>query len=71
MKTTFSISSDDGEEIATIHTGLCSNEVLAFLEEHEASRFSVAEYDESDDQIERLNGEEWLNQKTELQRALK
>ncbi len=45
MKTTFSISSDDGEEIATVHTDLCREEAFAFLEEHEASRFSVAEYD--------------------------
>ena len=69
--TTFNISRNDDEEIGLKTTDLDADAVLAFLEEVDAYLYSVGEYDEDEECVERLNGEEWLNQNTELRRCLK
>ena len=71
MNNTYSISSADGETIATAHTGLSREEAFALLDEVEASRFSIGEYDDEDECVGRWNGEEWLAENTELTRTLK
>lgn len=68
---TYTISRNDDEPIGMHTTDLDSDAVLAFLEEVDAYLYSVGEYDEEDECVERLNGQEWLDQKTELRRALK
>jgi len=70
----FIISFQDGDEplrraTMTSHKA----EVQAFLLRSEASRYSVSEWDSSSDDaecIERLNGEEWLNQNSDPQPAI-
>lgn len=70
-KTTYSISHNDGEEIGVIHTGLDDESTMNFLMETDAYLYSVAEWDDEEDEIvERLNGQEWLDRKTEMRRCL-
>lgn len=68
---TYCISANNGEDIGQIVTDLDAEAVLAFLEETDAYLYSVGEYDEEDDCVERLNGDEWLNKYTTLTRVLK
>lgn len=68
---TYTISRNDDEPIGMHTTDLDPEAVLAFLEEVDAYLYSVGEYDEEDECVERLNGQEWLDQKTEMRRALK
>ena len=45
---------------------------MNFLMETDAYLYSVAEWDNEEDEIvERLNGQEWLDQKTEMRRCPK
>jgi hypothetical protein len=60
-KTTYSISLNEDEE-----------STMNFLMETDAYLYSVAEWDNEEDEIvERLNGQEWLDQKTEMRRCPK
>lgn len=52
-------------------TDLDASEVLAFLEEVDAYLYSVSEWDDEDECVERLNGEEWLNEYTTFAGILK
>lgn len=71
-KTTYSISHNEGEEIGVIHMDLDDESTMNFLLETDAYLYSVAEWDNEEEAIvERLNGQEWLDQKTEMRRCLK
>lgn len=67
----YTISRNDDEPIGMHTTDLDAEAVMDFLESVDAYLYSVGEYDEEDEQVERLNGQEWLDQKTEMRRALK
>jgi hypothetical protein len=67
----FTISRNDSEPIGMRTTDLDADAVMDFLESVDAYLYSVGEYDDEDEQVERLNGQEWLDQKTEMRRALK
>ena len=68
----FTISRNDNTPIGMITTNLDSEGVFLFLEEVDAPYlYSVGEYDDEDNCIDRLNGEEWLNENTEMRRCLK
>jgi hypothetical protein len=68
-KTTYSISHN--EEIGVAHTDLDEQSTMNFLMGTDAYLYSVAEWDNEEDEIvERLNGQEWLDQKTRTERAL-
>lgn len=67
----YTISRNDDEPIGMHTTDLDAEAVMAFLETVDAYLYSVGEYDDEDEQVERLNGQEWLDQKTEMRRALK
>lgn len=62
METTYTISHYDDEPIKEPHEDLSQEDTFNFLMKVDAYLYSVGEYDEDDDQIERLNGEEWLEQ---------
>lgn len=68
---TYCISHNYDEAIGMVHEGLDAESTMNFLLEVDAYLYSVSEWDENDDIIGRLNGEEWLNQNTEMVRALK
>jgi len=71
-KTTYSIIHNEDEEIGVAHTDLDEESTMNFLMETDAYLYSVAEWDNEEDEIvERLNGQEWLDQKTEMWRCLK
>ena len=71
-KTTYSISHNEDEEIGAAHTDLDEESTMNFLMETDAYLYSVAEWDNEEDEIvERLNGQEWLDQKPEMRRCLK
>lgn len=71
-KTTYSISHNEGEEIGVAHIDLDEESTMNFLMETDAYLYSVAEWDNEEDEIvERLNGDEWLNKYTTLTRVLK
>ena len=70
MHTKFTISHNNSEEIGVAHADLDDESTMGFLVETDAYLYSVAEWDEDDNLVERLNGEEWLNQHTELRRVL-
>jgi len=67
---TYRISANNDEEIGQKVTDLDAESVLAFLEEVDAYLYSVSEWDEDDECVERLNGDEWLTQKTRMERVL-
>lgn len=67
----YCISRQDGEPIGMRVTDLDASEVLAFLEEVDAYLYSVSEWDDEDECVERLNGEEWLNEYTTFAGILK
>lgn len=68
---TYRISANNDEEIGQKVTDLDAEAVLAFLEEVDAYLYSVSEWDEDDECVERLNGDEWLNKYTTLTRVIK
>jgi len=68
---TYRISANNDEEIGQKVVDLDAEAVLDFLEEVDAYLYSVSEWDGEDECVERLNGDEWLEQKTELRRGLK
>ena len=68
---TFCISANNDEEIGQKTTDLDAESVLSFLEETDAYLYSVGEYNEEDECVERLNGDEWLNKYTTTTRVLK
>lgn len=70
MKTTYTISHNYDEEIGMAHENLDQEDTFNFLMDVDAYLYSVGEYDEDDNQIERLNGEEWLEQNSEVSRVL-
>lgn len=68
----YTISHNNGEEIGVAHVDLDDESTMNFLEEvADPYLYSVGEYDEDDECVERLNGQEWLDQKTEMRRTLK
>jgi hypothetical protein len=71
MNTTYCISHNEDEEIGVAHIDLDKESVFNFLNEAHPELYSVSEWDENDDIVERLNGEEWLQQNTEMRRVLK
>lgn len=72
MEITYDISHNEDEKIGIAHNGLDSEAVLNFLSETDAYLYSVVEYDEAEDEFgQRLNGEEWLREHTEMRRCLK
>jgi hypothetical protein len=70
-ETRYSISSQDDSPIGVCTTDLDAQEVLSFLSQTDAYLYSVGEYDEDEECVERLNGQEWLDQNTEMRRVLK
>jgi len=69
---TFYISRNDGADIGQKVSDLDAEAVLAFLEETaDIYLYSVGEYDDDNQRVERLNGEEWLHKHTEMRRCLK
>jgi len=72
QKTTYSISHNEDEEIGLVHIGLDEESTMNFLMGTDAYLYSVAEWDNEEEEIvERLNGQEWLDQKTEMRGYLK
>jgi hypothetical protein len=67
----YTISRNDDEPIGMHTTDLDAQDVLDFLESVDAYLYSVGEYDEEEEQVERLNGDEWLNKYTTHARVLK
>ena len=67
----YTISRNDDEPIGMHTTDIDEQAVLDFLESVDAYLYSVGEYDEDEEQVERLNGDEWLNKYTTLTRVLK
>jgi hypothetical protein len=67
---TYRISANNNEEIGQKVVDLDAKAVLAFLEEVDAYLYSVSEWDDEDECVERLNGDEWLEQKTRMERVM-
>jgi hypothetical protein len=67
----YTISHNDDEEIGAAHEDLSEEETLAFLLEVTPYLYSVGGYDEEDDCVERLNGEEWLHEHAQPTMVLK
>ena len=68
---TYTISHNEGEEIGIAHVDLDEESCMNFLLDTHAELYSVGEYDGEEECVERLNGAEWLEQRTELRRCLK